>query len=229
MAFTNSLPFAQNQDIATGVVTDATDYGVSGNPLRSATANYLLWSKTDQDGVRTFDNPAQGTVTSNLSYTVNTPEDGYYEGILMRFTPYNAGANYVEQQESGGVVSVYASVFYYASTGKVYKAIADSTGQDPEDTDFFQEVPIAQMYTLIDNTNVDVYIQDYYINVRANQCLNEILTGGCACGCDGDLSKIRSALIIKYKIMAADSAFDNDNPEQMEKIIRDVEETCSTC
>lgn len=227
MPFTNSLPFAQNQDIESGVITDATDYGQSGNPLRSATANFLLWSKTDLDGNRSFTYPEQGSLTNNLSYTVTTTTDGYYEAVLMRITPYNAGANYVEQVESGGVVSLYASVFYYPTTGKVYRSIADSTGQDPEDTDFFEEVPLEQLFTLIDNDNVDVYIQDHYIKARASQCLNEMLTGNCSC--EGDLNKIRNALIIKYKIMGADAAFDNDNPELMEKIIRDVDETCSNC
>src|SRR5690606_30851267 len=97
------------------------------------------------------------------------------------------------------------------------KAIADSTGQDPTDTDYFQEIPIDQLYTLIDNTNVDVYVQEYYLKYRSNQCLNNLLTGSCSC--EGNLDKIRSALIIKYKILAADAAFDDDNPELMEKII----------
>src|SRR5690606_26273353 len=111
--------------------------------------NFLLWSKTDKNSNRTFDNPDQGTVTATLSYQVNTPQDGYYEAILMRFPFYNGAANYLQQQESNGVVSVYASVFYHSGSGKVYKAIADSTGQDPTDTDYFQEIPIDQLYTLI--------------------------------------------------------------------------------
>lgn len=230
MAFTNSLTLTLNQDIETGVVADATDYGVSGNPARSATGNYLLWSKTDKNNVRAFDNPAQGTILSTLSYTVNTPDDGWYEGVLMRFDLYDAGANYVEQVEVGGVVSVYASAFYYGTTGKVYKAIADSTGEDPEDVNFFEEVTLANLYTLIDNTNVDVYIEDFYTKERMSQCVNEKFENVDGCGCDGnDLSKYQTIILLKGKLIAADLAFANDDPEIMEKIIRDLEETCANC
>lgn len=225
MALVDALSFAQNTDIATGVVTDETDYSVGGNPPRSAKANYLLWSKTDLQGNRTFDNPDQGNVLSTLTYTVNTPVDGWYEGILLRFDPYDNGDSYVEQQSSGSVVTQYASVVYYNS--KVYKCTAPSTGNLPTNTSFWQEV--TDLSTLIDNTNVDAFIEDFYIKVRSSQCANEKFKGLCGCGCGGDLEKMRLALLMRYNIVSADTAFANDNPEQMEKIIREIEETCINC
>ncbi len=225
MALVDAASFTQNVDIATGVVTDDTDYSVGGNPPRSAKANYLLWSKTDKQGNRTFDNPDPGNVLSTLSYTVNTPVDGWYEGILMRFTPYDNGTAYVEQQSSGSVITQYASIVYYS--GAVYKAIAPGTGNLPTDTNFWEVV--TDLSTLIDNTNVDVFIEDFYIKVRSNECANAKFTGVCGCGCSGDLEKLRPALTVRYNIVSADSAFANGNPEEMEKIIREVEETCANC
>lgn len=226
MAFTNSLSFTQNaNDNEIGVVADLTDYGISGNPLRSAKANYLLWSKTDKNGVRAFSNPDQGNVLSNLAYTVATLTDGHYEGILMRFELYDNVAAYVEEQSSGGIITQYASIVYY--NGFVYKCTVPSTGNLPTDTNFW--IVVTDLSTLIDNTTVDVFIEDFYVKVRANQCANAKFAADCGCGCDGDLSKIRSALEVRYKIVAADAAFANGNPERMEKIIRDIALTCATC
>lgn len=229
MALIDSVLFTQNaSDLDVGVVTDASDYGVGGNPLRSATANYLLWSKTDKDGNRTFTNPDQGDVYATLQYQVSTLLDGWFEAILMRFTPYSGAANYVEQQESNGVVTQYASIVADVD-GSIYKAIAPSIGQSVTDTDYFELVPTEQLYTLITNTNVDVYVQDIYVKTRTVRCTNRKFTESCGCGCNGDLSKIQPALNLRYKIVAADTAFLADNPEEMEEIIREAEEICSNC
>jgi hypothetical protein len=65
--------------------------------------------------------------------------------------------------------------------------------------------------------------------VRSSQCANGKFTGGCGCGCTGDLSRLLPGLTVRYNLVAADAAFANDNPEQMEKIIREIEETCANC
>lgn len=225
MALIDALSLTQNADIDTGVVTNATDYGVGGNPARSAKAEYLLWSKTDEDGNRTFDNPSPGNVLTTLAYTVNTLVDGWYEAMLMRFSEYGGSTAYVEEQSSGSVVTQYASVVYY--NGAIYKATAPGTGNLPTDTNFWAAV--TDLSELITNTNVDVFIEDFYIKVRSSQCANDKLADNCGCGCNGDLSKIQRGLLVASQIMAADAAFANENPEQMEKIIREIQETCSNC
>lgn len=215
MAFTNSLTFIQNQDIESGVATDATDYGVSGNPLRSAKANYLLWSKTDKNGVRTFSNPDQGNVLSNLSYTVATTSDGHYEGILMRFQIYDNGTAYALND-----------VVYHS--GFVYKAKGATTGNLPTDTAFWDVV--SDLSTLIANSTVDVFIEDFYIKLRASQCVNSKFEDMENCGCDGgDLYNLRGALQLKAMLVSADLAFADDNPSLMEKIISEINATCSEC
>lgn len=225
MALIDSLAFIQNTDIDLGVISDTSDYSVGGNPPRSATANYLLWSKTNMTGLRAFTNPDQGNIFATLTYTVSTLIDGYYEGILMRFAPYDNSTAYVEQQASGSVITQHPSVVYHA--GAIYKSIAPGTGNLPTDVAFWEVV--TDLSTLITNTNVDVFIEEFYIKIRANRCANEKLAEDCGCGCNGDLSKIQPALLVSAKIMSADAAFANDNPEQMEKIIRDIEETCANC
>lgn len=224
MALTPDLTFLQDaDDITIGTVTDVTaDYGSGGNQARGDAANYLLWSKTDKDGNRTFYNPSPGAVLSITAWSVSTPKDGYYEGIWMRIQPYSAGANYVEQQESGSTVTQYASVFYYATTDKVYKAIAPSTGQNPTNTNFFEEV--TDLSTLIDNTNVQVYIEDFYTRPRANRAASILMGALDDTDCPTPSAKERDkAYYIDGLIISADSEFEQGNPRQMDKIMRLIE------
>lgn len=225
MALVDGLSFLQNVDIATGVVSDTSNYGVGGNPVRSDKANYLLWSKTNSQGVRSFDNPNQGNVLSTLTYTVTTPVDGYYEGILCRFSLYSNVANYVEQQQSGNVITQYASIIY--DGGFVYKCIAPITGVQPPNGTYWEEV--TDLSTLLDNPNVDVFIEQFYIKVRSAECVGEQFKNKCGCGCDGDLDKLKIPLLLMSKLFAADAEFANGNHTEMEAIIRSIEQTCSTC
>lgn len=226
MAFTNSLTFTQNQDIETGVVADATDYGVSGNPIRSAKSNYLLWAKTDKNGVRTFSNPDSEDVAANLTYDVATAADGHYEGILLRIANYNGATAYVEQQMSGSTITQHASVVYY--NGVVYRAIAPGTGNLPTDTDFWEVV--SDLSTLIANTNVEVYIEHFYIKVRASQCVNSKFEDMDGCGCSGsDMYRLKNSLQLKAMLISSDLAFEDENYALMEKIITEINASCSEC
>lgn len=232
MALVDALTFTQDSDIATGVESDGSNYGVGGNPARSATANYLLWSKTNSSGVRSFDNPSQGNVLSNLNYAVNTPVDGYYEAILMRFTPYDNATPYVEQQQSGSTITQYASLVYDPTADAVYQCISPVTGtapSDPSGATYWSVVTLDQLYTLIGNPNVHVYIKAEYISIRSSRCAAEQFQAKCGCGCSSDINEISLPLLITGKLMAADSEYQAGNYTEMEKIIEDITSTCSTC
>jgi hypothetical protein len=192
-----------------------TTYG-GANQDRNEAAEFVLWSKTDKNGTRVFTNPAQGNVLTNLQYTLASLIDGWYELIRLRIQFYNALTNYVEEQSSGGGITQYASVFYYETTGKVYKAIAASTGQDPEDTDYFEEVSIDDMYTLIDNSNLETYYQDFAHEYFTNTALRDRFANVACCTAD-DRDRNQTLLYMKE---SADINFANDNPGEYENIIR---------
>lgn len=223
MALVDGLSFAQNVDITSGVVTDISNYGVSGNPARNAKANYLLWSKTDSSGNRVFTNPDQGDVLATLLYTVSTLIDGFYEGILLRIAPYNNGTSYVEQQSSGNVITQYASIVYLG--GVVYQCTSPTTGNTPPNGTYWAIV--SDLSTLIDNPNVDVFIQDVYIKIRSMTCAAKQFKS-CGCG-GGHVDFDRPFYIIVGKLYGADSEFANGNPTEMQKIIEDITSVCSTC
>jgi hypothetical protein len=209
------LTITQDDGGETATIDNDTTYG-GANQDRNEAAEYLLWSKTDKNGTRVFDDPDQGNVLTNLQYIVNTPIDGHYEAIVLRIQPYNAGSNYVEEQTSGAAITQYASVFYYATTGKVYKAIAASTGQDPEDTDYFEEVTAENLYTLIGNSNLETFYEDFKGEYLTNAALRDRFANVACCTAE-DRDYNQTLLYLKQ---SADINFANENYSEYENIIR---------
>lgn len=224
MALTLSTSFTQNQpDIDTGVVADTTnDYGIGGDQARGDAANYLLWSKTDENGNRVFDNPEAGDVYAIMAWTVNTLVSGWYERILLRIQNYNPATSYVEQQSSGGVITQYAGVVYYAAQNKVYKCTEPSTGNLPTDTNFWELV--TDLSTLIGNPNIEINITDTYVRAHADECVSDRFAQLSTCGCDNKDN--RSTYYLNGLMIAADSAVASGNYNEMERIIREVQSKC---
>lgn len=221
MALTPSTSFTQNvDDIHAGVVADATpDYGGS-NPLRSAAANYLLWSKTDQDGNRVFTNPDFGNVLSIMSWNIITTVGGWYERMLMRIQPYSGGGSYVPEVSSGGIITQYASIVYYASTNKVYKCILASSGNLPTNATYWSEV--TNLSTLIGNTNISVTISNTYVRAIADNGLKVLFRNfWTTCGCDEASNK--KLYKLDALLIAADSEVLSGNYDDMQKIIASLE------
>lgn len=226
MALTPTTSYTQDvDDVNAGTVADTTaDYGTGGNPARGDAANYLLWAKTDLNGNRVFSNPDFGNVLSIMSWVVATLVGGWYERMLLTIQPYNALTAYLKQVESGGVVSVYAGIVYYASTNKVYKCIADSTGNLPTDTDFWEEV--TDLSTVLANTNITATISNTYVRAHADDGIKELFKAmGANCGCDEKANK--RAYLLDGLLISADSAVNSDNYDEMEKIIEYLESQLS--
>lgn len=225
MALSPSFTVVQDNGGETATATNTTTYGTPEQD-RDEAAEFVLWSKTDKDGNRTFHNPDQGDVLTKLVYSVLTAISGLYELIWLRIQFYDSGANYVEQQESGGVITQYPSVFYYGTTGKIYKAIVPSTGQDPEDTDFFEEVTIDDLHTLLGNTNIEEYIKNVNIVYHVNKCITKRLAeAGCDCGIKD--REYNQELFSLY--LSAQSNFNTGNIYEFEEIIAQLNTKCVQC
>ncbi len=221
MALTPSTSFTQDaDDVNLGVVADTTsDYGTGGNPVRSAAANCLLWAKSDENGARTFINPDFGDVLAVMSWDVETLTSGWYERMLMRIQIYAGGTVYNPEQESGGVITQYAGIAYYAATNKFYKYINASSGSGnlPTDTDYWEEV--TDLSTLISNTNITVTISDTYVRAHIDSSMKELFAAmGATCACDDKANK--RAYTLDGLLISADSAVNSGNYDEMEKIIR---------
>lgn len=220
------LSFAQDPSGETGTVTDTTTAGGYPSPYtnRGDAANYLLWSKTDKDGNRTFYNPNFGDVLSIISWAVNTAVSGLYEAILLRIHPFDAEANYVEEQSSGGVITQYPSIVYYAATEKAYKCIAASSGNLPTDTDYFEEV--TDFSTIIDNTTIDQEI----LNVNSDKLIDKCIAArfaGSGCNCSSEDMQLNNQMMGKKR--AAEIEYASGNIYEYERIIAELNDTCGSC
>jgi hypothetical protein len=180
--------------------------------------NYHLWYYFDQ---------ASGDPENFLSIAVSTrhnknvtPEQ--FKRMLMRIQNYNPATPYVEQQDSGGVITQYASIVYYATTNKVYLCTNPSTGNAPTDEDYWNEV--TDLSTIIDNTNIEINISDTYVNAQAAQCVSNAFSNIAGCGCDNKENK--KAYYLNGLMIAADSAVLQGNYNDMERYIREVESLC---
>jgi hypothetical protein len=231
MALHPSFVFTQDaDDISIGVFSNTTpDYGVGGNQTRNESAECILWSKTDQNGNRSFNNPDQGDVLTNLLYNVQTPTDGFYEGIRLRIGVFDILDTYVEEQSSGGVVTQYASIVYYNPTQKIYKAIQAGSGNLPTDTDFWEEVPEEDWGDLIPNTNVDVYIENIRIETRVSRCLSTKFSklDDCTCQNSNDRTN-KEAYYLNGLLISADAKWASGDYTEYEALIRKIISKCPT-
>lgn len=223
-----STSFTQDaSDVNAAVVADTTpDYGTGGNPVRSAAANYLLWCYTDENGNRTFNNPSFGDVLSIMSWNVtpvtvnNVSLGGWYERMLVRIQIYSGATAYVPQVEAGGIVTQYASIVYYASTNKVYKCILPTTGNDPTNPTYWEEV--TDLSTILDNTNITVTITNTYVRAIVDQKMKNLYAAiGRNCACD-DKEVIRDNKLDSL-LISADADVEQGNYDDMAKVIAYLE------
>jgi hypothetical protein len=222
-----SLSFTQDvDDINIGTLTDTTDdYGQGAVEARGDAANFPLWSKTDQDGNRVFTNPDPGNVLATMNWSVQTLLDGWYEGMIVRVQPYDNVVAYVPELSSGGIITQYASIVYYPTTGFVYQCIAASTGNLPTDEDFWEVVE--DLSTLLDNTNVQVKIQNIYTRPRTSKCVSSKFAKLDDLACDNRNGRLlQTCYLLAGLVISADSEFAQGNPEEMEKIIRQIQGKC---
>jgi hypothetical protein len=218
MPLTPSTSFTQDvDDVNAGVVADTTpDYGTGGNPVRSAAANYLLWSKTDENGNRVFNNPDFGDVLAIMSWNVTMVVGGWYERMLMRIQIYSGATPYVAQIEVNGVVTQYASIVYYAATNSVYKCILATTGNLPTDATYWEVV--TDLGTIVANTNVSTTITNTYVRSIVDEKMKNLYKQlGRTCACDD--KEVLRANKLDALLIAADSEVEEGNYDDMDKII----------
>lgn len=225
MALQPAFTVVQNDGGLTASATNTTAYG-SPEQDRNEAAEYVLWSKTDKEGARTFTNPDQGDVLTKLAYTVATLISGLYELIWLRIQFYDNATPYVEQQQSGSQITQYPSIVYYAATNKVYRCIAPTTGNLPTNTNFWEEVPLADMDDLLGNPNIEQYIKNVDIIYHIDKCITKRLADA---GCDCGIADVEYNHTLFSLYLSAKSNFNAGNVYEFEEIIADLNTRCGQC
>lgn len=131
-------------DYFTGTITDETaDYGVGGDPLRSAGALYITGEKINADG--TVDSDLEFTYVADYQDTWSTitftiPKDGWHKFKIVFIRDYDAGTSYTQ----------YEAVYDPASK-IVYRATAAGpfSGQAPPNASYWEVV--SEPTSLVDN------------------------------------------------------------------------------
>lgn len=230
MALTPALTFVQNINGTEGVITDSTaDYGVGGNPLRTDLANFLYYSKNAINGTRTFYDDVVNTDPLNtLSWSILTPTSGWTSATLLMIAQHNTVDGYVaEILDDQDIVLTPASIIYYATTGFVYKCIQDHTNVLPDavdGTDYWEVVENPQ--DLIDYAGVDQFTEDFMVDFAINTCVTEGFIGIHKCD---TLQEMEPAIKNWALYNSAVANFQNGAPEEMERIIIELDKICTTC
>lgn len=237
MPITPAFTIVQDSGGTTATATNTTpDYGGS-NPERSDGAEFVLWSKTDKEGARSFNNPDQGNVLTKLVYTVETPVSGLYELIWLRIPVWDSSNNYLQQVNSGDEITQYPSIVYYPVDGKVYKCIQDAPAfslppPDPDlepyptNTLFWVEVPLDQLVDLLGNTEIQELIKNFNSIYAINKCITGRFAGA-GCSCSDEDKKYNADLFSKY--VSATSNYNAGNIYKFEEIIADLNVACPAC
>jgi hypothetical protein len=224
MALTFEREFTQNVSGLTGLITNTTTYG-GANQDRNEAAEFRLWASLTSAAVKTYDDPDQGDPMTETEYTVSTEQSGWHQDTQVRIQLFDAGDAYSARVTSGaGVVTTHEGLFYYESTEKIYRCIADAgAGEDPEDTAFFAEVPVSELYLYLSNTNIEVSVEDHYIDAQVNVLLNNVFASH---KCDCTITDLEYILGLRAKKISADSEFANENysegQEEIEYILNNI-------
>lgn len=209
---------AVQEDVSSFHLTDLSQWGVGSNPARNTRALTLFVTKTDKNGARTLltVSPDTSDPLTVAAWDVDISQDGLIEKILFSAKLYDAGYAYVTDD-----------VFYYTTNSKYYKAKQASTGQLPTNSTYFDEVPVAALYTaeiLNDCTTMEVEV------------INDLIMGNTEMVLSDDWEEVSDVFLngkynLEYSkadyldslVNSAEAALANGRPLEAEEIVRGIE------
>lgn len=188
------------------------------NPVRTDRANYLMVSKNDKSGNRTYLTVTNSDPLNTLEWTVTSTLDGWHQATLLSFNKWSGATAYVAN----------TNAIYYTVTGKFYKAIQASTNIAPDSgsgPSYWEEIvdftAIQQGYT-----NVEVIDFNFLVDSRTSLLIsddlydkiNEDFT------CKLSIEDAAHPLNLIAMLEAAQSKALDDKFDQAEQIIRAIED-----
>lgn len=172
MALAFELQLDEEQvDRSSSFINNVTVYG-GAEENRGDSAEYMIISKVDKFGVKTFLPVLNNDPLAQLKYEFPTEIDGHYEFALLRIPLYNpATVNVWEIVNDAGVVTQGATIVYLGATSSYYKAKVNNfqgvSPDAPNGADYWDLIPDLTLFisypsiiTHIHNDLVDVYLRD---------------------------------------------------------------------
>lgn len=205
----------------TGTYDALNNTGGYGTPNDSRTdrANYLLVSKNDKAGTRTYLTVANNDPVNNMLWNLKSTEDGWHQATMLSFHRWSGVQNYVIND-----------VQYFSVTNKYYIAIAPSLAIAPDSglasaywleiTDF---AAIQQGYT-----NLDVVDYDFLIESRVDTCILDALFDEIDKDftCKLTIDDLAHPLNLIAMLEGAQAKMITDKPDQAQEIIEKISDCC---
>lgn len=211
-----TLGFIQGQEVNKGTIHDYSTYGDS-NPDRSERANFLLLSKNDKGGNRSYLSIINTSPLSTTQWDFTHNKDGWHQATMLSFQLWDSQTEYTEGDNA----------VFHSGSGKFFRAIATNTDKEPtsgdgpanweEITDFTE---IQQGYD-----NVDVTDYDFLVDSRIALELGDKLyfTLGETFLCKFQPEDAVHLLNLLATREGYRSKLIDDEPDQSEEIIRAME------
>lgn len=217
MALTFILNFTQGATVSAGTITDATVYGGAEDD-RNERGNYLLLSKNDKAGTRTYLTVSNTTPLSTLSWAFTSTIDGWHQATLLSAKIWSSGQSYI----IGDVVYLAATNLFYRSL-TAHSNISPNSGSGPANWAIITDFTAIQT----GYTNIEVF--DYSFNVESRTDLLGVEKLDEAIG-DDFLAKLNpsDAVELLNFVIGLDTARSKaaqDEFSDVEEIMRAIEET----
>jgi hypothetical protein len=143
-------------------INNSDGYG-SPNDARTDRANYLLVSKNDPSGNRTYLTVSNTDPLNTLVWNLQSTIDGLHQATLLSFRKWSGATAYVAN----------TNAIFYTVTGLFYKCIQNNTNIAPDSgggdaywTEIEDFTEIMQGYS-----NVDVVDYEFLIDARTSICI----------------------------------------------------------
>lgn len=209
-----SLVFTQGQQVADGLITDTSGWGVGANPARSDKANVLLLSQNDKAGTRTYLTIVNTTPLSSLTWAFASAQDGWHQATLLVFAKWSGATAYTANNNA----------IFYTVNSKFYKCITNNTNIAPDSGSGPANWTEITDFTLIQQGYTNVDVTDYNFPVQSRIAIDTADKLYDALG-DKFLCKLQpeeavNLLNIVATIEGMQSKFIDEEPDQGEEIIR---------
>jgi hypothetical protein len=208
----------------TGSYDALTNTGGYGGPNEDRTdvANYLLVSKNNTNGARTYLEVVNTDPLNTMEWSLVSEVDGWYQATLLSFQKWNGSDSYVSSGDP--------DVVYYTGTSKFYMAIQNSTNIAPDSGSGSQYWAEITDFTEIqqDYSNVVVVDYEFLIDSRTSLCIADALHEAISDDflCKLTLEEASHPLNMIASLEGAYAKMANDEGSSAEQIIVAISDCC---
>jgi hypothetical protein len=159
MALTFILEYTQGNTVEAGTITNDTVYG-GANDDRNERGEYLLLSKNDKNGTRTYLSVPNTLPLSRVEWDITSAADGWHQATLLSAKIWSSGQTYIV-----------GDIIYYDTTGLFYRCISGHTNVAPDSGSGSSNWTAIADFTAIQTGFTNIEVTDFSFNVESRIAL----------------------------------------------------------